>query len=224
MCACVKPCRCTASVNWMAFCVITVFVSTREIARIPPVSPAKVNKPAPLRKKTDCIFPHVNMTNNSDVRFPKGICDLCVRSRIGKPRFWGKTQAGWKYDVSAGCRRDASWTCLEGQIAFVPRLIKSPVIIALQRMSGGGGMNEERFRCSIDLYECRRHSSHISQNHGVVGRPCNDHRDGCDLIRGVFFFRLVHKALLWGSLATERAGAQRVEGLFIILVAMQLSN
>lgn len=139
MCACVKPCRCTASVNWMAFCVITVFVSTREIARIPPVSPAKVNKPAPLRKKTDCIFPHVNMTNNSDVRFPKGICDLCVRSRIGKPRFWGKTQAGWKYDVSAGCRRDASWTCLEGQIAFVPRLIKSPVIIALQRMSGGGG-------------------------------------------------------------------------------------
>lgn len=34
-----------------------------------------------------------------------------------------------------------------------------------------------------------------------------------------------HKAHLTGSLATERAGAQRFEGAFIIvLVAMQLTN
>lgn len=42
--------------------------------------------------------------------------------------------------------------------------------------------------------------------------------DGCD-------FRCFHKAQLTGSLATEREGAQRVEGSFIIvLVAMQLTN
>lgn len=50
-----------------------------------------------------------------------------------------------------------------------------------------------------------------------MGRQSCDY-DGCDL-------EGFHKAQLTGSLATERAGAQRVEGAFIIvLVAMQLSD
>ena len=177
----------------MAFCVITVFVSTREIARIPPRHPPSLlwrwanlrrsEKPPPKKQKPHCIFPQVSVANNSDVRFPKGIW---LERRIGKPRFLRENTSWWKYDVSAGCRRDASWTCGEGQIAFVPLLIKSPVIMVPQRMSGGG-MNEERFRCGIDLYKCRQHLSHISQSQGVVGRLCNDHGDGCDLIRGVFW-------------------------------------
>ena len=129
----------------MAFCVITVFVSTREIARIPPRHPPSLlrrwanlrrsEKTPQKKQKPHCIFPQVSVANNSDVRFPKGIW---LERRIGKPRFLRENTSWWKYDVSAGCRRDASWTCGEGQIAFVPLLIKSPVIMVPQDVGGGG--------------------------------------------------------------------------------------
>lgn len=53
---CDEPCRCTASFNWMAFCVITVFVSTREIARIPPPHPLPPVEPRGGEQSWSMVF------------------------------------------------------------------------------------------------------------------------------------------------------------------------
>jgi len=102
-------------------------------------------------------------------------------------------------------RTQVSWTGREGQAVFVLWLIKSPVMMALQRMSGDN-TDEERCRSRVDLYERRQHVSHTSRSRNEATEPRSQRSTR-------------------GSLATGRAGAWRVKEAFIIvLVAMQRAN